>query len=506
MSGKPALVFFHLPYCKYCKPVFPIYDELGASYQHASSQFSICKVDGAEHKSLNERFGVEGWPTIMWFDGRGGEPDTFNMQRDLESLTRFVKQKSGGVKPGPPVQAGGGAPPPVPTSSRPSVSQIEAIRARQAQAQAQASSQSSVPSGSDKDNCLVCRDYSGPDAVGAQYPRQSIPTGSAAEYLAHQLCSPFPSHTDKARAIFTWCHHNIDYDFTSFLAGNIKHQTPEEAIRSGTGVCEQYASIFAAIALKAGLECVQVSGHGKGYGHKELAPGEALPSYEAGHAWNAVRIDFGRWKLVDACWGAGHVGGGKYTREFNPRHFVDSNVAFGMSHFPGKPEFQHREDGRTVTWEEYFLGPPGLRGEAVELMGCVDRKHNLSRGGFEPKLKRIDISTPRSIRFKFETACPHWDFHKNGSGEPYQFCLKVVKKPGMAYCEDLIPFDFDLKAGVWWLDMPLNKLGSKGDDVMVYSIDKLGGQDGRGLKKAEYLRRKGKDGYMGEVVAKWVLV
>lgn len=504
MSGRPALVFFHLPYCKYCKPVFAIYDELGASYQYASNQVTICKVDGAEHTSLNERFGVEGWPTIMWFDGRGGEPDTFNMERNLDSLTRFVKQKSGGLKPGSPVKGGEvGAPPPIPTYSRPSAGQIEAIRARQAQTQAQAVS---IPAAiSDVNSCLVCRDFSAPDATGAQYPRQSIPRGSAVDYLAHHLCSPFASQTDKARAIFTWCHHNIDYDFVAFLAENIKHQSAEEGIRSGLGVCENYASIFCAIAVKADMECVVVGGHGKGYGHTERVPGQPIPAYHGNHAWNAVRIDGGRWKLIDACWGAGHLGEDKlYHRQFSPEHFCGSNIEFGLSHFPEKPQFFYREDSRSLSWEEYYLGPPGAQAKKVQLYN--GDKHGISKEGVEPKFETIDTSALRSVRFKFETLCPHWDFHKNGTGDPYLFCLRVPKKPGMEYCEDLIPMDFDPKAKVWWLDVEVKRLGKAGEEVAVVSIDTVGGKDARGLTKREYPSRiRVAGGLSFGYVAKWVL-
>lgn len=109
-----------------------------------------------------------------------------------------------------------GPPPPIPTASRPSLNAIMA----------------SKPKAGAIAQCLVCRDFSGPDNHAARFPRQQLPSSDVG-YLADQLCAPFSSATDKARAIFTWLHHNIDYDTVSFFARNIKPSTPEGTIISG---------------------------------------------------------------------------------------------------------------------------------------------------------------------------------------------------------------------------------------------------------------------------------
>lgn len=184
-----------------------------------------------------------------------------------------------------------GSPPPVPLSSRPN---LDAIMA-------------SKPKPGAPGACLICRDFSGPDQHAARFPRQHLPSSDVG-YLAQQLCSPFPSPTDKARAIFTWLHHNVDYDTHSFFNGTVSPTTPEKTITSGLAVCEGYAGLFAALALKAGLQAVVCSGDGKGFGHVPLEPGQPVPAFQSNHAWNAVCIDNGEWKLIDPCWGAGHLG------------------------------------------------------------------------------------------------------------------------------------------------------------------------------------------------------
>ena len=88
------------------------------------------------------------------------------------------------------------------------------------------------------------------------------------DWLATQLTSPFPSQTDKARAIFTWLHHNIDYDVVAFFGNNVQGSTPASTLNTGLAVCEGYAGLYAALATKAGMESIVVGGHGKG----ELPP------------------------------------------------------------------------------------------------------------------------------------------------------------------------------------------------------------------------------------------
>src|SRR5436190_1323988 len=86
--------------------------------------------------------------------------------------------------------------------------------------------------------CIKCRDFTHADAHAALFPRQHI---TSLPDLAHALTSPFPSETDKARAIFTWLHHNVAYDTTMFFSGHLKPSTAESTLQSGLAVCDGYA-------------------------------------------------------------------------------------------------------------------------------------------------------------------------------------------------------------------------------------------------------------------------
>ncbi|CAI4210259.1 unnamed protein product [Parascedosporium putredinis] len=94
-SGKATLVEFFAPWCGHCKNLAPVYEELAFAFEHASDKVQIAKVDADAEKSLGKRYGVQGFPTLKWFDGKSDKPEEYQGGRDLESLSNFIAEKTG---------------------------------------------------------------------------------------------------------------------------------------------------------------------------------------------------------------------------------------------------------------------------------------------------------------------------------------------------------------------------------------------------------------------------
>lgn len=388
---------------------------------------------------------------------------------------------------------GGAAPPPVPAASKPDLAALQASKPKMNGAP------TSGPV-SNAGSCLLCRDFSGPDNHAARFPRESIPSQDIG-WLAQQLTAPFPSPTDKARALFTWLHHNIAYDTVAFFNHNVQPSTPQSTLGSGLAVCEGYAGLFAALAMKVGLEAYVVGGNGKGYGYRKLQPGEPIPPYSAGHAWNVVKIDDGQWKLIDCCWGAGTVNGKDqpYKKGFAPERFTQSNDDFGLDHFPGDKSKQFRNDGRIMTWEEYITGNKNVCG--ADFFSGFISSEGLTSKSFQPIANPILPSQQPgpTIRFSFQKKCPHWDPVRCGKGAYYLYVLHLTALDGTQ--RNHIPFETN--GEVWWCDVPVRDLGGPGNKAQIYTVTNFDGSEGRGLTIQRYRERKGRCGMAFGGVCKW---
>lgn len=97
-DGKPTLVEFFAPWCGHCKNLAPVYEELATSLEFAKDKVQIAKVDADAEKDLGRKYGVQGFPTLKFFDGKSKDPVDYQSGRDLESLQNFISDKTG-VKP-----------------------------------------------------------------------------------------------------------------------------------------------------------------------------------------------------------------------------------------------------------------------------------------------------------------------------------------------------------------------------------------------------------------------
>nr|XP_015195412.1 PREDICTED: kyphoscoliosis peptidase-like isoform X1 [Lepisosteus oculatus] len=146
------------------------------------------------------------------------------------------------------------------------------------------------------------------------------------------------SDLERVRAVWTWLCHNIEYDVSGYLGLSEKLCSPEHVIKAGKGVCCGYSSICLQMCSEVGIECREISGHGKGIGYRV---GQSYQNTKSNHMWNAVRLG-GQWFLLDACWGAGTVD--IESKTFMPRYdefyFLPDPEDFIDTHCPDEPQWQ----------------------------------------------------------------------------------------------------------------------------------------------------------------------
>jgi len=83
----------YAPWCGHCKAMAPTWEQLGSALAKENS-VTIAKVD-ATANDLPDEWGVQGFPTLLFFPKGSQKPIEFDQQaRDFESLLKYVKAKA----------------------------------------------------------------------------------------------------------------------------------------------------------------------------------------------------------------------------------------------------------------------------------------------------------------------------------------------------------------------------------------------------------------------------
>lgn len=102
---------------------------------------------------------------------------------------------------------------------------------------------------------------------------------------AKALTSGMSSSTDKVKAIYNFVISNIHYDRNKLSRVSTDYiPSIDSTLRSGTGICYDYASLFGAMLRGVGVPAKLVKGY--------------TPNAQGYHAWNEVYYG-GRWVVID---------------------------------------------------------------------------------------------------------------------------------------------------------------------------------------------------------------
>jgi hypothetical protein len=228
--------------------------------------------------------------------------------------------------------------------------------------------------------------------------------------LAAYLAKPCKTDIEKTRAIYRWVTDRIAYDFDAFRRGTGRDDKAEAVLTNRRAVCEGYSNLFADLCSRMGVKAVKIAGFGKGFGYRPRTTFS-----RTNHAWNAVQID-GKWRLIDATWGAGFIQNDKFVKRFSEFFFLTPPEKLIFTHFPQEAERQLLDSPIT---QQQFEQQPKVHNVLFEMgVSANELRDAMKEEGFRdfvksyahPGDKTFIISAPVALYLQ--------------AGSPYSFEMK----------------------------------------------------------------------------------
>ncbi len=161
------------------------------------------------------------------------------------------------------------------------------------------------------------------------------------------------SEKEKSFIIFLWICDNIAYDAVSYFSGAHADCTPEGVFKNGSSVCSGYSRLYKDISvyLNLNVECVTCYAKGVSY-----HVGQKMHS--SNHEYNVINLD-NKWYPIDSTWGAGHLEGKSFEKEYKEYYFLADPELLIKTHFPVDDKWQLTKKKYTL---DEFLSWPYVRG------------------------------------------------------------------------------------------------------------------------------------------------
>jgi len=90
-DNQVALFEFYAPWCGHCKKFAPAYEEIGKHVEEEYLPYGIAKVDGTQNQGLMKAFGVESYPTLVYFEN-GKKVTTYSGERTKDGVLEFLNK------------------------------------------------------------------------------------------------------------------------------------------------------------------------------------------------------------------------------------------------------------------------------------------------------------------------------------------------------------------------------------------------------------------------------
>ena len=173
----------------------------------------------------------------------------------------------------------------------------------------------------------------------------------------------FDDKIDRARAIYYWIAHNIEFDIKAARTGNTAKNTPTEVLANRRGVGIGFASLFQDMCSSADIRCLTVDGFVKN-NPQQINEKDG----EINHSWAVVQLGQSpeEWFYVDPAWGSGFADAEMktFTKSFNEGYFFAEKPLFNLQHFPDNEAWKL---GNAPKNKADFFELPIIKGVAYEL-------------------------------------------------------------------------------------------------------------------------------------------
>ncbi len=182
-------------------------------------------------------------------------------------------------------------------------------------------------------------------------------------HLVAQLIAPAKNDFEKARSLFTWLVHYLQFDDKAYRKGNKRlNRNTDDILRRRKAVCFGYAQLYRQLCKQAALPCYIISGYSK------QSPVDQQRHEQPNHAWNAVKLE-GRWYLLDATWASNlRLQPNEFMRKYKTDYFLTPPALFILEHLPADPMWQLLPC--PLPADQFWQSPASLRSWLTKAKPC----------------------------------------------------------------------------------------------------------------------------------------